>query len=130
MWPFFDLEEEEKNPQAVRETLNRAEYTVFQQVIEASTFGAVLNEGGISETEPIALPSSVRVRIVPDDIFHQRSHPDVRIARRAATIADLARQMSERSVSLGLRRTLVVQAKRLEHLTERRLSDFHAPEEQ
>jgi len=46
--------------------------------------------------------------------------------RRAATIASLARRISERSVKRGLRTTLLTQAKRLERLAEARLKDFPA----
>ena len=63
-------------------------------------------------------------RIIPDSIYPHRKHPDIRIARRAATIASLARRISERSVKRGLRTTLLTQAKRLERLAEARLKDF------
>ncbi|MDE0700083.1 MAG: hypothetical protein OXH61_05085, partial [Acidimicrobiaceae bacterium] len=43
---------------------------------------------------------------------------------RARTIADLARVISERQVSLGIRRTLWVQARRLEHLAQGRLNSL------
>ena len=39
----------------------------------------------------------------------------IRIARRANTIASLARVISERKVSSGLRKTLLTQARRLEN---------------
>jgi hypothetical protein len=48
----------------------------------------------------------------------------VRIARRASTIASLARVISERKVSRGLRQTLLTQARRLERLAAERLKDF------
>lgn len=65
-------------------------------------------------------------------LYELRKHPDTRIARRASTIAALARVISERNVSKGLRRTLLTQAKRLEHLAARRLVDFtgHFPVEE
>lgn len=114
VWPFFDLEQ--KEPADVRPTLDAAEYTVFQLALKNSTFKAVLNEGEIMSTKPIKLPKSQRGRIIPDDLFVQRKHPDIRIARRATTIASLARVISEREVSIGLRRTLKTQAQRLEKL--------------
>ena len=122
VWPFFDLDGL-TNAEAV-ERLNAAEYTVFQQVIQNSTLGVVLNEKDIPETSPIELPTSIRKRIVPDDIYEKLKHPDTRIARRAATIANLARVISEREVSKGLRRTLLTQAKRLERLAGKRLAEF------
>ena len=52
---------------------------------------------------------------------HSRS--DIGLARRARTIANLARLISERKVKTGIRRTLLVQAQRLESLARARLKD-------
>ena len=57
-------------------------------------------------------------------VFEERQHPDVRIARRAQTIASLARLISERKVGKGLRTTLLVQSQRLEALARSRLQVF------
>jgi hypothetical protein len=120
VWPFYlDAGGSEVGP-----TLAAAESTVFQKVLQASAYMAVLNEGEIPRTETIELPPSYRGRIVPDEVFKLRSHPDVRIARRAATIANLARVISERNVSKGLRMTLLTQARRLERLASRRLDEL------
>lgn len=100
--------------------LDRAEYTVFQRVLRESALGAVLNEKEIAPRSEIKLPQSFKQRIIPDTIHRQRKHPDVRIARRATTIANLARVISERHVSPGLRRTLLTQARRLERLALQR----------
>ena len=70
------------------------------------------------------MPRSYRGRIVPEDLYELRKHPDTRIARRASTIANLARVISERNVSKGLRRTLLTQARRLERLAAERLAEF------
>jgi len=107
-----------------RAYLDRAEFTVYQKVIGESKLGAVLNEKAPRRTELINLPKSYARRIIPDTIFPHRKHADVRIARRAATIASLARRISERSVKRGLRTTLLTQAKRLERLAEARLREF------
>jgi hypothetical protein len=107
-----------------RDYLNRAEYTVFQKSIAESKLGAVLNEKPPGQTATIELPKSYARRIIPGSIFPHRKHADVRIARRAATIASLARRISERSVKRGLRTTLLTQAKRLERLAKARLKDF------
>ena len=74
--------------------------------------------------QEVKLPKCYRKRIIPDDIFPHRKHPDTRIARRASTIASLARVISERKVSKGLRQTLLTQARRLERLAAERLKDF------
>ena len=130
VFPFHDLEApagEETTSEfqvRVRETLASAEYTVYCQVLEASKQRAVLNEADIPVTIKIELPKSFRRRIVPDEVFEVRNHPDVRIARRANTIASLAKVISEREVSGGLRRTLLTQARRLELLAKTRLLDF------
>ena len=121
VWPF-DLSSKDENAQ--REYLDRAEYTVFQKVIRESKLGAVLNEKPPRETDPVELPRSYSKQIIPESIYPHRKHPDIRIARRASTIASLARVISERKVSRGLRATLLTQAKRLESLAEDRLKDF------
>jgi len=107
-----------------RDYLDRAEFSVFQRLIAESNLGAILNEKPPRKTELIELPEFYARRIIPADIYPHRKHPDIRIARRAATIASLARRISERSVKRGLRTTLLTQAKRLERLAEARLKDF------
>jgi hypothetical protein len=123
IWP---LDDEIKNVPAFdwQEYLNRAEYTVFQKVLHESALGAVLNEKEMAPRGKIALPHSYRRRIIPEAIYLQRKHPDVRIARRASTIANLARVISERDVSAGLRRTLLTQARRLERLAAQRVQEL------
>ena len=133
MWPFWDLhdawhraeksEEKSEVREQAKQQLNSAEYSLFQQVLEASHFGAVLNEKPPDEAETMSLPPSFRRRIVPADIYRRRVHPDIRIAQRAATIARLADVISRRQVKPGLCATLVVQAKRLLHLSESRLRE-------
>ena len=132
MWPFHDFEGRKGNDLEVLTTLKAAEYTVFQKVLADSSFGAVLNEKAIPATDLIDLPPSLRARIIPDDLYELRKHPDIRIARRASTIAALARVISERQVAPGLRRTLHVQAQRLESLAARRLKELgqDIPEEE
>ena len=121
MWPFWRLE---GNPKEVVETtLDSAEYTLFQKLLKQSTFKAVLNEVPIAKAPVIKLPRSVKARIVPESIFALRRHSDIRIARRADTIARLAKVISERQVQPGLRQTLLTQARRLEHLAMRRLDE-------
>jgi len=75
----------------------------------------------------ITLPTSYKRRIIPDSVYTHRKHPDIRIARRATTIANLARVISERDVSAGLRRTLLTQAKRLERLASQRVAELGIP---
>lgn len=111
----------------IREMLDRAEYTVFQKVLRESALGAVLNEKDMAPQDEIELPASFKKRIIPDSIYHHRKHPDIRIARRATTIANLARVISERDVSAGLRRTLLTQAKRLERLASQRVKELGIP---
>lgn len=124
MWPLHQFEGRTGGDPEVLTVLKAAEYTVFQKVLGESSFGAVLNEKAIPATDLIELPSSLRARIIPDDLYELRKHPDVRIARRASTIAALARVISERQVAPGLRRTLHVQAQRLESLAARRLEEL------
>jgi len=124
VWAFWGLQDRDSRDPEARAILNSAEYTVFQLILSQSSFHAVLNEGDISAASPIDLPPSVRRRIIPDDLYEQRKHPDIRIARRATTIAALARVISEREVSKGLRRTLLTQARRLERLSAQRFNEI------
>ena len=88
MWPLWELAGSEKSE--AKQLLNRAEYAVYQKAVGSLEHGAILNEGDVPPTEPMDLPVSLRIRIVPDGIFEDRRHPDTRIARRASTIAALA----------------------------------------
>lgn len=127
MWPLWEYQEVRSRDgeyRAAADHLNRLEYTVYQEVLAASSLGAVLNEKDMPRAEITVLPESVRGRIIPDDIYPVRKHSDVRIARRAQTIAALAKVISERDVSPGLRRTLLTQAMRLEMLSRDRLAEL------
>ena len=130
VYPFYELEKAERGEgketfaERVKKTLGAAEYTVFQKVLKASKLGAVLNEKDIRPAKEIKLPKPTRGCIIPAELYEQRKHPDVRIARRANTVAALARVISEREVSPGLRRTLLTQARRLEALAATRFEDF------
>lgn len=104
--------------------LNNVEFTVYEMLVSESKFGAVLNEKRPSGTCKVELPDAVPYSIIPEEMRPQRKHPDVRIARRASTIASLARVISEREVDAGLRHVLVLQAQRLELLAKERLSQF------
>ncbi len=121
VWPL-ELGHLEKSD--IKTELDRAEYSLYLKVIKESSFKAVLNEKPPHQTDVITLPTSYTGRIIPADIFPHRKHPDVRIARRASTIAALARVISERKVTKYLRTTLLTQARRLEKLAAERLGEF------
>ena len=121
VWP---LDLKHLNADEQKEHLDRAEFTVFQKLIAESKLGAILNEKPPRPTALVQLPKHYGQRIIPDSIYPHRKHPDTRIARRASTIASLARVISERKVSKGLRQTLLTQARRLEKLAAERLKDF------
>ncbi|MCC7519377.1 MAG: GIY-YIG nuclease family protein [Verrucomicrobiae bacterium] len=127
VWP---LDLESKSEEERKAALDAAEYSLFQKVITESKLGAVLNEKPPMPTRVVSLPKSYRHRIIPDTIYPHRKHPDIRIARRASTIASLARVISERDVAPGLRKTLLTQARRLERLAKERLAEIgnSAPE--
>lgn len=109
-----------------RKLLEPYEYTVYRELERDSIFHAVLNEGVVRPTELVTLPEAVRGRIIPDELWGERKHADVRIARRASTISRLSQMISEREVSGGMRRTLLLQAKRLAWLAENRLHEIGA----
>jgi hypothetical protein len=122
VWPFDVAVSLSKKD--VKQLLDRAEYTVFQKVLLESAFGAVLNEKEMAPKPVLALPESHKGKIIPEEVYLHRRHPDIRIARRATTIANLARVISERDVSPGLRRTLLTQARRLERLASQRIDEL------
>lgn len=121
VWPIYP---DQLSKDEIARLLHATEYTVFEKVLRESQLNAVLNEKDIPATPPVELPESFRGRIIPESIYAHRKHPDVRIARRANTIASLARVISERDVSKGLRRTLLTQARRLERLARQRLGEI------
>jgi hypothetical protein len=106
--------------------LNDLEAAVYFHCLSKSSFKAVLNEKLPVKNNDVALPRSYKGVIVNAEVQKLRDHPDTRIARRAATIARLASIISERTVKPGLRRTLDVQAKRLQQLAHERLNVFMA----
>lgn len=125
VWPLGVIDVE-----TARALLDQAEYAVYRKLLGESKFGAILNEATPRLGDPLILPQSYRARIIPNDIYAIRKHPDTRIARRALTIANLAKVISERDVSPGLRLTLLTQSRRLEELASRRLAELgitHAP---
>ena len=121
VWPLPEFEDRGgKDADAVAH-LNALEHAVFQKLLGLSEFNAVLNEKDPpTPTVEIEIPPDIRGRVVSADVSRLRDHPDLRIARRAATLAKLAQVVSERKVQRGLRRTLLAQAKRLQSLAQRR----------
>jgi len=124
IWPVYPGRLSKKE---ISILLSATEYSVFQKALTESQLRTVLNEKDIRKAPPVKLPTSFRGRIIPNSIYEHRKHPDVRIARRASTIAALAKVISERDVSKGLRRTLLTQARRLEHLARKRLDEIAGP---
>ena len=124
MWPFWNFQNKPSNDAETKSTLNSAEIYCFPKSLGRVLYSdAVLNEAPVIPAPKIALPSSVKGRIVPSPIYERRKHPDIRIARRAMTLAKLAQVISERQVRPGLRNTLLTQARRLEHLASSRLDE-------
>ena len=121
VWPLPEFEKTNAKDTDAKAHLDALEDLVYQQAIADSTFKAVLNEKDPpSPTVKVTTPPSLRFCIVSDDVHKIRSHPDFRIARRALIISRLAQVISERKVQGGLRRVLLIQAKRLQWLAERR----------
>lgn len=106
-----------------RAQVDAVEYSAYVQAIKNSKYKAILNEKIPPVSAPIELPASYRFNLVPDDMREDREHPDVRIARRAETLARVAAVAHERGeVSAGLRRVIVIQAVRLADLAAARLA--------
>jgi len=131
VWPLWGLEKSSNNDKV--STLIRAEYTVYVQLSGQAQVTKLLNEVAPAPAELIDLPRSYRGDIVTGELRLRLGHADERIARRAATIANLAQVIKERDVSLGLRGTLLTQAQRLERLGRERWEEVagqETPEEQ
>jgi hypothetical protein len=124
VWPLPQYETLPTSAAEARKHLNWLELTVFKTLLDKSHFHAVLNEKDPTDVPDsgYTLPPSCRGKIVSDDVYQLRKHPDTRIARRAETLSLLAKVISERQVQKGLRRTLLTQAKRLAWLAERRVT--------
>ena len=116
MWPFWQEPSDD--------TLDQAEYTVYRLALRRSKFGIVLNEVEPRASRQTKLPPSLRLAILNEDAIGESDHPDIRLARRARTMANLARVISERRVKAGIRHTLWAQAQRLEKLAKERLESF------
>jgi hypothetical protein len=126
IWPLpeFDNLTKKNNPieyGKACEHLDALEYAIFEKAIVESEFKAILNEKDPpTPVLTVPIPNSFREKVVSEDVFNIRSHPDYRIARRALILARLAQVISERQVQFGLRKTLLTQAKRLQWLAQRR----------
>ncbi|WBB77753.1 GIY-YIG nuclease family protein [Micromonospora sp. WMMD882] len=106
-----------------RAKLDAIEYSAYRQAISESKYRAILNEKIPPFSELVELPPSYRFNLIPDDLREEREHPDVRIARRAETLARVSAVAHERGVvSPGLRRVIVIQAVRLADLAAARLA--------
>lgn len=121
VWPLPQFENETKGNSDAKAHLDSLERAVYDDAIAKSKFGAVLNEKDPPPASvSVDIPASYRGRIVSEEVYKIRSHPDFRIARRALIISRLAQVISERKVQGGLRRVLLTQAKRLQWLAQRR----------
>jgi hypothetical protein len=121
VWPLRELQGVSAKDSKANAYLNALEHEVFQQLLLRSEFQAVLNEKDPPlPTVKVVVPLPVHGQVVTPEVSKLRDHPDLRIARRASTLAKLAQVISERKVQRGLRRTLLAQAKRLQSLAQRR----------
>jgi hypothetical protein len=129
VWPLPEYEtvknDKDLRWKTARSHLNAVEYLVFQQLLADSHFHAVLNEKvptKAAEADSRKVPTlHLRQRVVSEAVSALRDHPDLRIARRAATLARLAKIISERKVQKGLRVVLHTQSRRLEALAKKRI---------
>ncbi len=119
---LYPLEDLRSDPQK-RAKIDAVEYSAYVDAIENSKYKAILNEKIPPVSQSVALPNSFRFSLIPENMRDDREHPDVRIARRAETLARVAAVAHERGeVSAGLRRVIVIQAVRLADLAAARLA--------
>ena len=122
----FQLVSDKKTPEykQAKKHLDNLEFVVYQQLKLRSKFHAVLNEAIPKKGETVAVPHALTAVLVSDEVFKLRSNRDTRAARRAQTIASLSKSISEREVTLGIRRTFLTQAKRLQQIASDNLEYF------
>ncbi len=122
VWPLpqFQNYTSKQDKKRAQPYLDALEHEIFQLCVNQSKFKAILNEKEPNKTESVNIPSFYQGRIVSKEVYELRSHPDIRVARRALTLSRLAQVISERQVQPGLRNTLLTQAKRLAWLAEQR----------
>ena len=123
VWPLAQYQQVTAKSDGFKEAkanLNALERAVYDQAIADSEFKAVLNEKDPGAKKKVVIPRHCEGEIVSDKVRELRSHPDFRISRRALIISRLAQVIAERQVKGGLRRVLLVQAKRLQWLADRR----------
>ena len=119
VWPLPQFQNTGAKNADAKAHLDALESLVYQEAIADSKFKAVLNEKDPpTPTVVVPRPPSLRYRLVSDEVYKIRSHPDFRIARRALIISRLAQVISERKVQGGLRRVLLTQAVHLTFLTD------------
>jgi hypothetical protein len=121
LWP---VEHARNLPSRERTALiDQLEYSAYLTAIEESKYKAILNEKIPPKSVRAELPRSYHFNLIPPELREDREHPDVRIARRAETLARVAAVAHERGeVSAGLRRVIVIQAVRLADLAAARLA--------
>ncbi|MGP5265936.1 GIY-YIG nuclease family protein [Brachybacterium alimentarium] len=121
LYPLEHLREFPANERNAQ--VDAIEYSTYVHAIRNSKYQAILNEKIPPVSPLIDLPIAHRFALVPEDMREDREHPDVRIARRAETLARVAAVAHERGeVSAGLRRVIVIQAVRLADLAASRLA--------
>ncbi|SDI98407.1 GIY-YIG catalytic domain-containing protein [Arthrobacter subterraneus] len=123
VWPIWELEDVAGGNKEAKKQLDAFEYSAYLDAIANSRFKAILNEKIPPVSDRVAMPSSLRWKLVDNETRAERGHPDIRIARRAETIARLTAVARERGeVTEGLRRVIVVQAVRLAYISAVRLA--------
>lgn len=123
---FEGVTKEHSDFLTAKDYLDALENFVHGEAIKQSPFHAILNEKDPPKAKvTVQPPVPLRGRVVSDEVFKLRSHPDVRIARRAQIVSRLAQTISERQIKGGgLRRALVTQAKRIQKLAADRFQEL------
>lgn len=122
---FQEIHSQHADYNSAKSHLDALEYRIHEESIRDSRFREILNEKNPSKPSiEVQLPRFFEQVVVSEQVSRLRSHDDIRIARRAQVISRLAQTISEREVSIGLRRTLKTQAKRLEWLANKRFEEL------
>lgn len=121
---LYPLETARELPRSEKtRAVDALEYTIYVQAIRDSKYDAILNEKIPPVSPRASIPREYTFNLIPEELREEREHPDVRIARRAETLARVSAVAHERGeVSEGLRRVIVIQAVRLADLAAARLA--------
>lgn len=114
LWKYQGLKKttDPKQFKEAKEHLNRAEWTLYEELSGQFQGVHILNESPITKLASVQIERGNQFRIIPDDVCEERCAPDRRLARSLDRLATLAGMIRERAVDQKTRRVFPVLADR------------------